>query len=538
MKRFFFLLSTCILFSGSALAQSGPNYSARVLLIPLDDRPPCHQFTERMGLIGDAEVVSPPRELLGRFTIPGQSDKIVDWLRQQDLASFDAAIIVVDMIAYGGVVGARVHNIGSAEALKRVEVLADLRERAPKLPIYVQNVIMRLAPTADGKNEGYRAQLADWAEVSVGTDAKSKTETARLEQVIPDHVLTDYKRTRGRNLKINLRSIELVRNGVIDYLILSQDDAKPQGIHVADREKLIAETRRLGLTEKIAIQPGADEVAMLLLARSLNKHFNNSPRIKVVYSSEQLSNTVMPFEDRPLRQTVSYHLKATGSQQVENEGEADLLFYVYASRFEQGRGESFAKEIEAKIEEGKQVIVGDVDPRGDVQGGDTGFTVALLKRGLFPELSGYASWNTAGNTIGTALPQGIIFALARAKHIKSKAVTDRVTTAQNWFTLHRVLDDYYYHNVVRAQTNIHFNQHQWSSRVLTDEERQKVEGYSIALMQQCFEELVQQYFSKRVGSWQKNLTCEKPKNMTFALPWSRTFEAEIDFDITCHAGDK
>ncbi len=37
----------------------------------------------------------------------------------------------------------------------------------------------------------------------------------------------------------------MARNGTIDYLILSQDDAKPKGIHVADRERLIAETEEV-----------------------------------------------------------------------------------------------------------------------------------------------------------------------------------------------------------------------------------------------------------------------------------------------------
>lgn len=538
MKQFLALFFILITLPGLGVAQNQPKYSARILFVPLDDRPPCLQFTERMGLIGDTEVVSPPRELLGRFTTLGQSEKIGDWLLQQDLRSFDAAIVAVDMLAYGGVVGARIHKVGSAEALKRIDVLREMRKRAPKLPIYVQNVIMRLAPTADGKNEAYRAKLADWAEVSVAPDDKSKTETAKLEREIPAEVLIDYRRTRERNLKINLTSVGLVQEGVIDFLILSQDDAKPQGIHVADREKLTAETKRLGLTDRIAIQPGADEVSMLLLARALNKHFRYSPKIKAIYSSEELKNTVMPFEDRPLRQTVSYHLKATGSQEVEDEHDADLLFYVYASRFEAGRGESFANEVEDKINQGKRIIVGDIDPRGDVQGGDAAFTAALEKRSLFPELNGYASWNTAGNTIGTALPQGIIFALAQAKLMHSKPVSDRVWTAQNWFTFHRVLDDYYYHNLVRAQTNNFFNQHQWSSKVLSDEATQKVEAFSSRLMQEAFDKLAQNYFHKRENSWQKHVQCEKPANLTFDLPWNRTFEAEIDFDLKCSSGSK
>ena len=221
-----------------------------------------------------------------------------------------------------------------------------IHKMAPGLPIYAQSVIMRLAPTGDGKNETYRAKLADWAEISVATDEKSKIQTAELEHQIPTESLWDYKRSRERNLAINLKAIDFVKNGVIDYLILSQDDAKPRGVHVSDRKKLIAEVKRLNLTKKILVQPGADEISMLLLARALNKRFNFLPRIKAVYSSEVLSNKPMPFEDRPLRQTVSYDIEAVGGKEVNDVKQADLLFYVYASRFEEGSAKSFAEEIE------------------------------------------------------------------------------------------------------------------------------------------------------------------------------------------------
>ncbi|MDQ4121866.1 MAG: DUF4127 family protein [Acidobacteriota bacterium] len=514
--------------------QDTPKLSSKILLVPLDDRPPCLQFTVQMGKIGDAEVVSPPKELLGRFTTPGQSDKIVEWLKAQDLKSFDAAIVSLDMTAYGGLVAMRRYGTTEAEALRRIEVLREIKRKAPKLTLYVQSVIMRLAPTGDGKNDAYRDKLSRWAEISPYEE--SKQETAKLEREIPAEVLIDYKNARQRDLRINLKAIDFVREGTIDYLILSQDDAKPRGIHVADREKLIEETNRQNLTEKIAIQPGADEVSMLLLARALNRLYKFSPKVKAIYSSEELSNKAMPFEDRALRETVSYHIKATGSREVENEKEADLLFYVYASRFENGRAASFAKEIESQIKRNRRIIVADIDPKGDVQGGDPKFTEELGKLNIFRELNGYASWNTAGNTIGTALPQGVIFALAQTKLLKSKEIARRVWTAQNWFTFHRILDDYYFHTLVRAKARDFIIQNKWNALRLTDEATQKVEDYSKNLMQPSFEELSGIYFKSK-SNLQKTVQCEKPANLNFDLPWNRTFEAEIDFELHCHFGN-
>lgn len=522
MKYFYTLLA--LVFALSATAQKTFVSNTKILLIPLDDRPPCLQFTQKMGLIGNAEVIAPPKDLLGSFTIPGQSDKIISWLQKQDLKSFDAAVISIDMIAYGGLVASRVYNVKYEEALRRMEIMQTIRKMAPKLPVYAQSVIMRLAPTGDGKNESYRANLADWAEISVATDEESKLKTAKLVQQIPAKALSNYKQSRQRNLAINLKAIDFVKSGVINYLILSQDDAKPKGIHVADREKLIATVKQLNLSNKILVQPGADEISMLLLARALNKRYNYSPKIKAIYSSEELSNKAMPFEDRPLRQTVSYDIEAVGAKEVEDIEQADLLFYVYASRFEAGRAKTFADEIEAKINKGNAVLVADIDPRGDVQGGDTAFSMELLHRNLFPKLYSYASWNTAGNTIGTTLPQGVIFALSQAKFSKSpQKLKNNIRLAEEWFTFHRVLDDYYYHNLVRAKAKSFIVQNGWEPNHLSDEATNKVEVYCTALLSNYFKEIRSYFVAKsNVGF--------KPSGMTFTLPWHRTFEAEINFD--------
>lgn len=520
-----------LVFVFAVIGFSQERRGAKILLIPLDDRPPCLQFPLRMGLIGDAEVVAPPKDLLGKFTEAGNSDAIIEWIGKQDLQSFDAAIISVDMLAYGGLVAMRVHEASDTTALKRLAFLREMRKRAPQMKIYGSSVIMRLAPTGTGANESYRENLAKWAEISV--EANLKNETAQLEQKIPAEALADYKAARVRDLKINRETVNLVRDKVFDYLILSQDDAKPKGIHVADRENLIALTQKLKLTEKIAVQPGADEVSMLLLARVLTDKYNFHPKIKAVYSSEEAANKVMPFEDRPLRQTVSYHIKATGAQEVQDEKDADLIFYVYASRNEAGKAEKFAAEIESKIKQSRRIIVADIDPKGDVQGGDVSFTEDLGKRRIFPRLNGYASWNTAGNTIGTTLPQGVIFALTQNKFLKSDDSASRVLTAQNWFTVHRLLDDYYFHNVIRAKAKKFIVQNKWNAIRLSDEATQKVEDFSRNLLKESFKELTQSYFDGSPNIWRKNLKCENPSELSFDLPWNRTFEAEIDFKLQC-----
>lgn len=545
MKRFAFFAITLFLISVTNAASQPVKYSSRVLLIPLDDRPPCLQMPVKMGLIGDVEVVTPPRNLLGRFTAFGKPDEIIRWIKTQNLRSFDAAIISLDMLAYGGLVAMREYETETATAIKRADFVRQIRKLAPKMPIYGSSVIMRLAPTGNVVNEGYRVNLAKWAEISV--DETKKAETAELEAKIPIEALEKYKKARARDLELNLYSVDLVREKVIDYLILSQDDAKPSGVHIADREKLIARVKDANLGDKVAIQPGADEVSMLLLARTMTDKYKYRPKIKAVYSDEKIADQTMPYEDRPLRRTVSFHIKAVGATEVADENEADFLFYVFVSRFEKGRADSFAKEIRDRLVNEKDdvttpkpgrkpFIVADIDIKGEVQGADVAFTEALKSKLTLTEALGYAAWNTAGNTIGTALPHGILSStandvllrrrfdnLSRSEGLRLNKLENRISYAQAWFMLNRLLDDYVYHSVVRPQA-IKFGQSQgWNVFRLDDAQTREIEEFSSPK--------IRSEVGKNLNSFSRN--CENVDSFSFSLPWGRTFEAEIEYKLVC-----
>ncbi len=533
MKRKIIIL--LYLFIGlSYIINAQTRYTSRVLLIALDDRPPCLQFPTKMGLIGDVELVSPPRQLLGRFTEFGQSDSIVLWLKKQNLSQFDAAIISMDMLAYGGLVASRVHETRLAVALKRLEIIEEMRKKAPKIKIYGSSVIMRLAPTGDGKNEAYREKLSRWADYSPYPENKEIVD--QLEKEIPTDVLGNYKKARERNLKINLLAIELAEKKVFDYLILSQDDAKPKGIHVKDRETLIETVKSQKLSERVAIQPGADEVSMLLLARAMTDKYNYHPKIKAVYSTEKVANQVMPYEDRPLSKTVSFHLNAVGAVEVSDVQQADIIFYVFASRFDEGRSKSFADEIidftQKNLQKG--IIIADIDPIGNVQGGDTTFTETLKRAHIFPKTYGYACWNTAGNTIGTALPHGILYGVSKVvnKNKKRTQQTARMENAQTWFMLNRLLDDYTYHSIIRPQVLKKVKDNKWLSARLTDAQTQVIESDCLKALQPMASKLAKYYYptAQKTPS-QKGIKKIALSNITFDLPWNRPFEAEIDFKI-------
>ncbi|MBK8148471.1 MAG: DUF4127 family protein [Acidobacteria bacterium] len=84
---------------------------------------------------------------------------------------------------------------------------------------------------------------------------------------------------------------------------------------------------------------------MLLLSRALTAKYKYQPKIKAIFSDEKLADQLMPYEDRPLRKTVSFHIKAAGGVEVADEKDAEILFFVFASRFENGAANRFAQRI-------------------------------------------------------------------------------------------------------------------------------------------------------------------------------------------------
>lgn len=503
---FFFVLAG---FIGSAQAKE----KHRILFIPLDDRPPCLQFPEKMGMIAGIELVSPPRTLLGKFSEVGKSDQIIAWMLQQDITRFDAAIVSLDMIAFGGLVGSRVPQVDLALAQRRLQVLHELKKRAPQLPIFASSVMMRLAPTADGNREHYREKLAKWAEIS--DDPAEKERKLVLESELPEPVRRGYLEARNRNHQVNRWAIDWLESGVFTYLILSQDDAKPKGMHIREREALTQLVRQKNIMNRVAIQPGADEVSMLLLGRFLSDQLGYRPKIKVIFSSEAMSNQMMPYEDRPLHQTVSFHIRATGAEETSDPQEADLLYFVFTSRHEKGRAEAFAQEIESAQTKWKAgIIVADVDPIGDVQGGDPVFTEALGKLGLLSKLYGYACWNTAGNTIGTALPHGLTYGYS----VQSQLTHSIQNRHQLWFLQNRLLDDFAYHSLVRPTALAYIRQQNWFSFKLTPEQGKVMARF-------CEDLLIQKVRTQPV--W----LLSPLQDIVLTLPWDRTFEAEIDFKL-------
>jgi hypothetical protein len=516
-------------------------------LLPLDDRPAVAQFAQMIGAIGDYEVVMPPKEMLGRFTTPGDTKKLRDWLGIVNYAKIDAVVISVDMLAYGGLVAARAPDTTQADALKRLEFFRWLKSKHPTVPIYAFNVLMRVAPTASKETRAWREDLARWAELMdrapKTNEAKLKDELEQLKKKLAPKVIDDYLAARRRDLQINLAMIKLYQERVIDNLIFLQDDARAYGLHRHDQLILRERLKAGGFEDEIPIYNGADEGSLSLVARAVLDKHKQKIKVAVVYSSEKSRKVIAPYEDHPLEFTVENQIKAAGGQLVNANETPDYTLYVNAPETNASEFTMFSKNLVADLKAGKPVALADVlFPAPHFSGADERLVTILKSEKLIDKLTGYAAWNTAGNTLGTTIP-------AANLRVFSKQLTDaperaaRASASHFEFLLHRFAGDYLYHNIVRFDINAQLRK---PPAIPTDEFIDEMYNRINKQTQEKLQPLIEKFFAEHLqgrvyplgtfNEQKRELKLNALKKLKIYLPWPRTFEATIEyqFDYTIH----
>jgi hypothetical protein len=501
-----------------------------IALIPLDDRPCNTRFPVEITRIAGGEILLPPPELLGWFTRPARCEDIANWLRSLP-SSLDALVTSVDMLAYGGLVAARTTATSLDTARARLSVLREWRRAHPHVPVYAFNVIRRLAPTVDCDEmlvcshllQRY-AILRD--QVAHGGDAQLIAELERVEHALPADVLADYLASRQRNHAINAEMLRWLAEGVFDFLLMPQEDCAEFGLHRAEQAALEKEAASLGVTDRVAIHPGADEAALTLLARHWNRAAPRPVTFHVIYSDAEDARRIPPFEDRPLRESVSQHIAAAGGVEV-GEAEADVLLFVNAptpfprssmnDEISVRRAEGlrpFVERIAAAISHGRRAAIADV---AFPNGADFVFVDQLRQRVPIHRLLSFAAWNTAGNTIGTVLAQCVANSVAPQPQ--------PLLNAQ--FLFARIVDDVFYQAAVRTEIEQRAREEFKASPFQLGDAWKPCERLTRQSLGALARLLFRQYFRHQaIGTPQgvapKELRCD------ISLPWGRTFEVDVD----------
>lgn len=417
-----------------------------VALLPLDERPVTGRLAAMVGAVAGAQVLLPPGSLLPRVRVLGDRDGLTAWLTGP-AAGADVLVVSLEMLAFGGLVPSRIGYEGTVESLRRWEVL-----RMFDVPVHAAGVVTR-TPDADDPAEepeyyGWhgRALHAASAALSTGHPLPAGTDPA---------LARDFLGRRLRNHVLNLASLGLAADGVLDTLVIGADDTATAAIGTREQQWLAQWPAWLGIADRVMTYPGADEIGVVLVARVLSQQLDRPPRVRV--NATHGLDRVAPYENVPVLQTVLGQLRAAGAM-VASAGsdQADLDLVVHPPSGCRGdfaiapphatdpaAAEGTADLVADLLATGARVAVADAAYPG---GADPALVSALARRldGRWERLAGWAAWNTAGNTIGTAIGHGLAVVAGQCQGTFD-------SQAHAMLLRHRLLEDWGWMSSARQQ---------------------------------------------------------------------------------------
>jgi hypothetical protein len=540
----------------------------RVIYVPLDSRPCNVQHVQMLARMVDYEFLMPPTELLGHYTTPGRVEEITEWLFREATDGIDCVILSLDMLAYGGLVSSRSRDVRTALALERLDALTELRQILPDAAIYAHNTIMRLSITASSDEAAINWELLrQYSELKGRLEALGEEQDRRqleeLEKQIPISVLGTYEACRERNHQVNRRAVEETANGNIDFLLLAQEDAAKYGPHVGEQAQLRRLIQRHGLGKRVQIHPGADELGQTLFARFVHTHMEKVPTAYVMYANAADADNIATFEDRPFSETLAGQMETIGVEVSEDPATADFVFAINPpvqgrrADYDQGEaGEARKAQAEAFFETiatrmgDRQVAICDV---AFPNGAEDCFAKAMLARQFPPrQMLAFAAWNTAANSVGSALAHACLRLIA----LQDKGAFDLANilidlTPMRYLQLldtlidserahinllfYHIADDWLYQTRVRPQVTEHVvNMLRASVFNLADSEP-RVQNMVSDLLVRAIADLWATHFlgkeSVRIGPHEAttSLALAELEETRITLPWGRLFEVDLQF---------
>jgi hypothetical protein len=515
------LVFTCAaLFGLFALRPALALARSPIVFVPMDDRPVTLQLPVFLGRIAGVDVVTPPANLLGHYLEPGDPDGIIAWLNSSAPRHPSAYVVSTDMLNYGGLLASRVPGSTYADGVLREREFARLRARNPSAWVGAFGTIMRLAPTgipAVGAGASYYWSGQTWQylwEYAKLHDPPlpSELQAAATLRAEAGPALDQYIADRVRDLGIDRLLVHLAApGGPIDRLVLGQDDAGPVGIDVPDRLALVDDVEGEDAQNRVAIEPGADELGMAFVAHALARQVGWQPKIAVRYSTPDGADAHDPLEYAPISDAIQGLIRQCGGQLVQTN--PDIILYVRVPWTTEAQDDAFVDAMRSDVEQGHSVALADLTY---LEGWGTPgyahqaeFAQRILLDGLASRLDAYASWNTNANTVGTALAEAVAAGVGR------RAGTYNAL-AHREFTFMRFVDDYAYHDLVRTRTDAELHAQGLDTMILLPPTAGEIAWQTRALLWNDAQTILDRlYPGYHIAA------------MEITLPWDRTFETEV-----------
>ncbi|WP_028281348.1 DUF4127 family protein [Arthrobacter sp. H5] len=493
----------------------------RIALVPLDERPVCTQLAAGIARIAGLECVLPPATALPQVRQPGNAQALMDWLDTQESES-SHLVVSLEGLGFGGLIPSRIGQESIPEVLRRWSAL----ER-PGASVYAFMLVPRTPDSLDAMEEPdyWNPHGPALHHLSAALCTGVGVEHAR--EAVPEDVRRDWLARRMRQHTLALAAIDLAGRKVIDRLVIGIDDAAEQSLSATDQHALEAWVARLELGDRARVQPGADEIGAVLVARTCLKILSASaPRIGVLCADPEALNRVAPYESAPVYETIRRQIESAGGHadfgQV-NAGRWDAVMVIHPPEAARTPHADWAVAPDHHLDHAfaaataklvidaadQAVVVGLADVHRP-NGADPALISALDTAVAWPLLSSFAAWNTAGNTVGTVAAQ---LTAAWAGRSAGTYNPDEASLAM----ARRVVEDYGWMSVERARVRAELG----SDPTLHD----SVSPHDTRnpVLQRAEERLSR--VLERPGLEGIRIAPE-----SLVLPWRRTFEIELTLE--------
>lgn len=509
----------------------------RILLVPLDSRPPCREFVVSGGRIVGWNVITPPTEYMDYYSMSGDTHALRDWLAHE-AGETDAVILSVDQLLSGGLLAAREAHIAPSDIAELANDLRALHAAHPSIPLHAFYILPRAIPQ-DGL-EGWRERRALLAyarllgRVGEGLPVDAE-EMERLRGEFPPDYLQRYLAHFEESTALASMLIELTEEGVLARLVLGQDDGEEYSVGNLKKAELAALLAQKNIAPKRAmIVHGADEIALSMLTRiavdELRASGKDAPRISLRYADEAMRAMVFPFMAVSNDVTAREKIAMLGAALAEDGEDSDLTLFISAGDSAAdmlGTRAPSASAIRDMMARGVPVALVDLSRHFHAE--ETLLPILIEKNVPVNALTAYAGWNTASNAIGTALSEALLYRCAM-QHAVSDKDREAYTYANLAFLTGRIAEDDFYlketidrvNNTLRiagyrntADLDLTRNW-RWANDLLMRDLDRRIRSYeSSAAFRAPF----------RQGNMQLRLV---RSNITAYYPWPRTFEIRLE----------
>lgn len=489
-----------------------------ILFVPLDNRPVCKNYTVDTLRAAGWDVQLPPEDAISAGDHGGNPEALFTWL---DAKAPEAISMVVsaDALIYGGLVDSRTHHADPQLLLNRANRLLSLKNKTGNPNVFAFVTVMR-SPRASsapvepayykdwGARIFRRGQLLDKRDL--GTLSKDEArELLSLQKLIPVQVQQDLDTRRAVNMDVTKVLLRGTGNNKLDYLMVGRDDTSTFSQAHKDARQIESLVRQLP-GKKVRFFAGADQLGLILLNRAVNTLTYKTPFVYPFYAEGSGAKTIPAYEDTAIGTTVKEHIFAAGAYPVSGAEQADICLGVFTPKdgktLEAGNvkndgritthEENFVSKVRHLLEQRKNVAVADI---AFGNGSSTALTEQLFRTGNAKKLAAYGGWNTASNSMGMALGQGLL--------VKDMNLDDRLKQLEI-----RYLEDWGYQTKVRTAV---YQELIWPEGLPGSQMPPEIKAEAEAAITADMLKLTTPVLGNMAAGY------------TYTLPWARMFEVYV-----------